>query len=390
LNFHFDLKAAAPTMSLLACKPAMVKRRAALRGRSLLGFPCEVAVTMCSRLAWLCPPVIASSWIYTFATAPVQAVPLAIANRSFESPAYSDGGYAFLIPPSGQGMWGWVIDDGSFIYNAQAGDYAGAGGNGTPQGADGSQVGGVFGFGNYAISQRLVGADLTAGNSDDPVVEPGTVYTLTVSVGQRAIGNPFGNTWGGYDIQLLAGADRNGIVIGQETDVQIPPPGEFVTRTITIMCPTFTISDIVGQPLTVLLRKTTVSATATVEYDNVRLDAFKISPELDADFDDSGLVNAADLATWRQHFGENCLDATHDHGNADGDDEIGGTDLLQWQRTLGSSVPISAVPEPAAFIQAATVVLFTAARRRRNQWPAPAKLAGEVRETDCDDRPRLR
>lgn len=278
------------------------------------------------------------------------AAPLTVWNPSFESPAFADGGFDFLLEPTTQGIYGWAIGDGAYVYNPPAGDYAGAGGQGTPGGADGAQIGGIYQFASYAIVQRLAGTDGVPGSSDDPVLETGTVYRLTFAVGQRSAPNAFGTTWGGYDVQLVAGVGPNAVLIGQETNATTPPPGTFVERTIVIECPTFSHPEMIGEPLTILLRMTTTSSTADVDFDDVHLDATKISPVLNANFNETGAIDGADLALWKANLGATCLQADHGHGNADGDDYVDGRDLLDWQRQLGST-PASAVstmaPEPA-------------------------------------------
>jgi hypothetical protein len=271
---------------------------------------------------------------------------LTIANPSFEAPPFGDGGFDFLVEPSQQGTWGWSIGDGGYIYNPLASDYTGAGGNGTPSGGDGAQIAGLYQFGDYTISQQLAGPDMIPGNADDPLVQEGTVYTLTLAIGQRALGNPT-SAWGGYVLQLHAGT-ATGPLIGEENNVITPPPGTFVTRTLTLTCPTFSNPDLYGQPIVIVLRKATVSSTATVDYDNVQLDATKISPILNANFNEAGLVDATDLAAWKTNFGVNCLDATHAHGNANGDDYLNGADFLAWQRQLGTAPLATGVPEPTS------------------------------------------
>ena len=134
------------------------------------------------RILWL---AVAAALAVAGPASRARAVQLAIANSSFEAPVFADGGFAFLVNVPAQGSHGWTFSDGSFIYNPQAGDYTGAGGNGTPQGTLGPQVAGVFGFGDYALSQQLAGVDAMVGNGDDPLVDVGTVYTITFSVGLR-------------------------------------------------------------------------------------------------------------------------------------------------------------------------------------------------------------
>lgn len=291
-----------------------------------------------------------------------QAVQLTIANPSFEAPPFGDGGYDFLVEPSQQGTWGWGINDGGYIYNPLASDYTGAGGNGTPSGADGAQVAGLYQFGDYIIAQRLAGSDMIPGNSDDPLVQEGTIYSLTLAIGQRALGNP-ASTWGGYILQLRAGSIA-GPLIGEENNVITPPPGTFVTRTLTIACPTYANPGLYGQPIFIVLHKAMVSSTATVDYDNVSLDATKISPILNANFNEAGLVDATDLAAWKTSFGVNCLDATHARGNANGDDYVNGADFLAWQRQLGAATLAAVTPEPASAVLLTAAVAGMARRRR--------------------------
>jgi hypothetical protein len=99
-------------------------------------------------------------------SATTAAISLSIANPSFESPIFGDGGYDFLVPPDQQGAWGWDIDDGAFIYNPLASDYTGAGASGTPAGGDGAQLAGLYQFGDYSVAQLLAGADMIPGNKE--------------------------------------------------------------------------------------------------------------------------------------------------------------------------------------------------------------------------------
>ena len=92
------------------------------------------------------------------------------------------------------------------------------------QAAVGSQVSGIFQFGDYTIYQPLAGPDGVVGNDDDPVLMPQATYALTIAIGQRLAGNQFGVTYGGYDIQLLAGTFFTGTIIGRETDAVTPAP----------------------------------------------------------------------------------------------------------------------------------------------------------------------
>ena len=67
------------------------------------------------------------------------------------------------------------------------------------------------------------------------------------------------------------------------------------------------------------------------------------------DFDEDGIVDAADLAAWKGGFG-NAIGAVHKDGDADGDADVDGADVLIWQRQLGSAASLAgtaAVPEPS-------------------------------------------
>jgi hypothetical protein len=56
-------------------------------------------------------------------------------------------------------------------------------------------------------------------------------------------------------------------------------------------------------------------------------------PNLAADFDGDGAVDAEDLAVWQSAFGLNA------DGDADADGDSDGADFLVWQRTLGAGSP---------------------------------------------------
>ena len=89
------------------------------------------------------------------------------------------------------------------------------------------------------------------------------------------------------------------------------------------------------------------------------VDAIDLVDPPNADFDENGLVDGADLTRWRTNFG---VGATHLQGNANAaqDGDVDGADFLVWQRRVGSSGAVSssnsasaAVPEPAMLCLAA-------------------------------------
>ena len=73
-----------------------------------------------------------------------------------------------------------------------------------------------------------------------------------------------------------------------------------------------------------------------------------------ADFNDDGVVDGADLASWQAGYGD--PEATRLDGDANGDSVVDGSDFLAWQRRVSSTIVLSAtavVPEPAAWSLAA-------------------------------------
>ncbi len=76
--------------------------------------------------------------------------------------------------------------------------------------------------------------------------------------------------------------------------------------------------------------------------------------DLAADFDNNGIVNAADLGVWRSAQGSTAA------GDADGDGDTDGNDFIVWQRQVNTRLlpaSVNAVPEPAAAALALGVLL---------------------------------
>ncbi len=84
----------------------------------------------------------------------------------------------------------------------------------------------------------------------------------------------------------------------------------------------------------------------------------------EADFDEDGDVDGADLTKWRAGFGTSGS-ATHMQGDADGDQDVDGADFLVWQRELGDGIAgAAAVPEPSAITSLCVGFAFIAGCHR--------------------------
>jgi hypothetical protein len=115
------------------------------------------------------------------------------------------------------------------------------------------------------------------------------------------------------------------------------------------------VNDLIPTGFQIYINKSNTAPWAGY-IDNIRL---MPTPVLDADFNDSGLVDTVDLGLWRTAFGTTAV------GDADGDGDSDGFDFVVWQRQLGTAgAPVSAVPEPATAGLAGLCVVGALMRRR--------------------------
>lgn len=99
--------------------------------------------------------------------------------------------------------------------------------------------------------------------------------------------------------------------------------------------------------------------------------AVELSVTFSADFNGDRTVDAADLARLNSNFGK--LSALQSDGDADGDHDVDGTDLLAWQRQLGSTIVLSnlaQIPEPSAgFLTLHALVIMVGCRLTQRSYP---------------------
>lgn len=85
----------------------------------------------------------------------------------------------------------------------------------------------------------------------------------------------------------------------------------------------------------------------------------------DADFNGDSLVNSLDLNMLQSNYG--MLTASHEHGDADGNQVVDGADFLVWQRQFQASLLAASqlVPEPSGLLLVGMAGLLFAFRRTR-------------------------
>ena len=91
----------------------------------------------------------------------------------------------------------------------------------------------------------------------------------------------------------------------------------------------------------------------------------RIDDALAGDFNNDGVVDAADLMVWQGDFGNG------DAADADGDGDSDGADFLVWQRQLGdgqASLASRAVPEPSALLLVALSLVGLTIQHRRSPF----------------------
>ena len=179
-----------------------------------------------------------------------QAEPVAVSNHSFENPALSSGGTAYVPLP------GWNAFGGGYqqIYNQLSSDgfYM--------QNGDGTLAGPGDGYQYFSVNGGAAGGP---GGIDQDVGQllPNTTYTLTVAVGWRnGIPNGISN------IKLVNGTDNTGTTLAStNVDITTLTQGNFTDVTLV-----YTTGPAVAGDLTIVLQSTT---GVQANFDNVRLDA---------------------------------------------------------------------------------------------------------------------
>jgi hypothetical protein len=114
-----------------------------------------------------------------------------------------------------------------------------------------------------------------------------------------------------------------------------------------------------------------VSLVESFDHDGLLWDdlvAGFVTPPLSGDFDKNDVVDANDLVTWSDHYGEQG-NGDFLSGDGDGDGDTDGRDFLVWQRQFGQMLAgdiaaVNAVPEPSGLIMAVAGLVFLVGRRQ--------------------------
>jgi hypothetical protein len=219
---------------------------------------------------------IASRWLAALASRlppPDPNAPIPVSNPSFEAPALADG--ALASGPGTFGGWSFAGSANTWvgIFDPPSGSYPAAGGDGTPPGADGSNVAFLFNDGGPSES-------VSATQALSATLAPGTDYTLRVAIGRFLPDQPYAfSLFGGYRIELLAG----GTPIAVDSGSVDPPVGEFRDATASVSSGGLD-PGLLGQPLAIRLTLAGSEAPRSTHFDDVRLarSATSVVPALPA------------------------------------------------------------------------------------------------------------
>lgn len=183
-----------------------------------------------------------------------------VTEGSFETPALALDEQALEAPANFAWHFGATPGAARGIYNPGSSSYNGAGGGGTPQGAEGAQV---LSLANVAGGNEAAVAYQTLATT----FERGLTYTLRVAVGRRLRDNPHGpSVYGGFKIELLAG----NTLLARAVDTLVPAAGTFEDVTL-VHASAPVPAALLGRALTVRLSTTSGAPLSATDFDDVRL-----------------------------------------------------------------------------------------------------------------------
>ncbi|MEZ6004519.1 MAG: SGNH/GDSL hydrolase family protein [Planctomycetota bacterium] len=183
-----------------------------------------------------------------------------LSEPSFEGAGLPDGSFSSNEPAG----WLFPLQNNVLagIWNPGGASYTGAAGAGVIANTDGTHILAIENSGGTTemgwVYQQL-----------PTTVSLDTSYTLDLSVGRRLGSSPRPPSFGGYEVQLLAG-NR---VIASEVDLAAPGPGTFAPISLQILADQID-ADWVGAPLAVRMRTTSAASASATDFDQVVLTAW--------------------------------------------------------------------------------------------------------------------
>jgi len=238
----------------------------------LLGewLPRAAAWGHCPAARTVAAAMVASALLFAPGSSP--AAPVTVVNHSFEDPAVMPGEFDTSAPPAGWSGYG-TLDFGYRTIGVLNPDSTTLYTEPVP---DGSNVGVAF------LGETPMNSEAGLEQTLAATLQANTSYTLTVEVGNIANDGNFPHNqfefagFPGYRIELLAGAQ----VIASDDNSLLPAEGAFLTSVIEVEIGDDHANE--GEPLAIRLINLDEAPGLEVNFDNVRLDAEPLDPEVSA------------------------------------------------------------------------------------------------------------
>jgi lysophospholipase L1-like esterase len=191
---------------------------------------------------------------------PVKSPAIHLGNAGFEGLSVGDNSLAST--PAEQG---WIFSstgsEDAGIFNPGTADYPGSSGTNSPIGGEGANV--AYTYNKQAL---LTGADFaTIQQTVGAFLEAHALLNVKVAIGQRLAGDSYQSTYGGYNVELLAG----NTIIGSDSNTITPAAGTFADASFSVVSDALDPS-LLGQPLSIVLMQTSKAQFAATDFDNVR------------------------------------------------------------------------------------------------------------------------
>jgi len=222
----------------------------------------------------------------------------------------------------------------------------------------------VVNSGALLLGTGSIGGSLTVGGAFSPGASPGTMTLNDLALAPGGV------------LEFEVGADRDHLIVTGDVHLAGTLNLSMLSGFTPALGQSFTLFegalgavsgqfDMVNLPIV-------AGRSFDLSYSGNSVAVNVVAGPLHADFNEDGIVDAADLIVWRGGFGVSGS-ATRSQGDADGDQKVDGADLLIWQHQFGvtlASLASGPVPEPHGFALMAVgiaVVIGAASRTEMRQ-----------------------